>query len=249
MSTPHQHQDSTGATDTPQFAELVAASNYSFLYGASHPKTMLQRAHALGLEAIGIADRNTVAGVVRAHMALRELHDIAAAEGQVPPNLRLIVGARLVFSDATPDIIAYPATRHGWGRLTRLLTVGNMRAVKGDCILRFNDLLDHCADLMLIVLPESSAREQRVHAKPLIPEPTPPMLTLVPPEGEAPMLHHTVDQLSRAAPGRVCGWAEAAMMRGVCYACRRWQITPASLFLPPATRFMLNRRTACCRTC
>ncbi len=65
---------------------------------------------------------------------------------------RLVVGARLVFADGTPDIIAYPATRHGWGRLTRLLTVGNRRAEKGDCILHFADLLDHAEDLLLIVM-------------------------------------------------------------------------------------------------
>jgi error-prone DNA polymerase len=69
-------------------------------------------------------------------------------------DFRLIVGARLVFADATPDIIAYPATRHGWGLLTRLLTIGNRRAEKGDCILHFADLLEHSDDLLLIALGE-----------------------------------------------------------------------------------------------
>nr|WP_294850348.1 error-prone DNA polymerase [uncultured Sphingomonas sp.] len=125
------------------FAEVIAASNYSFLRGASHPKEMVRCAHALGMAGIGIADRNTVAGVVRAHIAWREL-------GGADSGLRLIVGARLVFADDTPDIIAYPATRHGWGRLTRLLTLGNRRAEKGDCILNLSDLLDHADDLLLI---------------------------------------------------------------------------------------------------
>ena len=130
---------------TAGFAELAAATNYSFLRGASHPAEMLFRAHALRMTGIGIADRNSVAGVVRAHMAWREI-------GGAASGFRLIVGARLVFADATPDIIAYPATRTGWGRLTRLLTLGNRRAVKGDCILHLEDLLDHADELLLIVM-------------------------------------------------------------------------------------------------
>jgi len=129
---------------SPSFAELIAATNYSFLRGASHPAQMVGRAHALGMAGIGIADRNTVAGVVRAHMAWREI-------GGEAGGFRLAVGARLAFADETPDIVAYPATRHGWGRLTRLLTLGNRRATKGDCTLYRTDLIDHAEDLLLIV--------------------------------------------------------------------------------------------------
>jgi error-prone DNA polymerase len=125
------------------FVELIAATNYSFLRGASHPQDMVQRAAALGMKGIGIADRNTVAGVVRAHVAWKDL-------GGLGGPFRLIVGARLAFIDGTPDIIAYPTTRHGWGRLTRLLTLGNRRAKKGDCRLRLRYLLTHCDDLLLI---------------------------------------------------------------------------------------------------
>jgi error-prone DNA polymerase len=137
------------------FAELAAATNYSFLRGASHPAAMLFRAQSLGMTGIGIADRNTVAGVVRAHMAWRDL-------GGVASGFRLIVGTRLVFADGTPDIIAYPATRKGWGRLTRLLTLGNRRAVKGDCILHLDDLLDHADDLLLIVMSDEAALLQKL---------------------------------------------------------------------------------------
>ena len=129
----------------PPFAELVAATNYSFLRGASHPAEMVTRAYSLGMAGIGIADRNTVAGVVRAHIAWREI-------GGAQSGLRLVVGARLVFADGTPDIVAYPATRCGWGRLTRLLTLGNRRAVKGECILHLADLLDYADGLLLIVM-------------------------------------------------------------------------------------------------
>ncbi len=131
------------------YAELAAVTNYSFLHGASHPSDMVAAAIELGHAGIGIADRNTVAGVVRAFVALRDV--VENTENEIP--FKLITGARLVFVDDTPDIIAYPATRHGWGRLCRLLTLGNRRAVKGDCILHLTDLLDHLDDLLLIVVP------------------------------------------------------------------------------------------------
>ncbi|HEX4694100.1 error-prone DNA polymerase [Sphingomonas sp.] len=161
------------------FAELVAATNYSFLRGASHPSDMVGEAIRLKMRGIGIADRNTVAGVVRAHVALKQARekcseDWAKARAKheadrpwepfpPPPELpepdlhfRLVVGARLVFRDGTPDIVAYPATRYGWGRLTRLLTAGNRRAAKGGCLLDLGDLIAHHQDLLLILLTEST---------------------------------------------------------------------------------------------
>ncbi|QCB53096.1 DNA polymerase III subunit alpha [Sphingopyxis sp. PAMC25046] len=131
------------------FAELVAATNYSFLRGASHPADMVAEALALGMKGIGIADRNSVAGVVRAWSFLK---DLQVREPEMVDGFRLVVGARLVFADGTPDIVAYPVSRHGWGRLTRLLSTGNLRAQKGDCILHLEDLLDHCDDLLLIAM-------------------------------------------------------------------------------------------------
>jgi error-prone DNA polymerase len=112
------------------YAELAVTSNFSFLRGASHPEELVACAKRLGLAGIGIADRNSVAGVVRAHMAAKAA------------DLRLAVGARLVFADGTPDILAYPRDRAAWGRLTRLLSRGKRRAEKGDCILHLADLLD-----------------------------------------------------------------------------------------------------------
>ena len=138
-------------TDTPApepaFAELVAATNYSFLRGASHPADMVAEAMRLGMAGIGIADRNSVAGVVRAWAFLKEQQ---VKLGDTMLDFQLVTGARLVFADGTPDIIAYPTSRHGWGRLTRLLSTGNLRAQKGDCILHLEDLLEHCDDLLLI---------------------------------------------------------------------------------------------------
>jgi error-prone DNA polymerase len=107
---------------------------------------------ALGLAGVGIADRNSVAGVVRAHVFARE-HD-AQARG-----FRVIAGARLVFCDGAPDIIAYPRDRAAWGRLCRLLTTGNLRARKGECTLFLDDLLQWREGLSLIVMERSSLED------------------------------------------------------------------------------------------
>ncbi|WP_255247084.1 error-prone DNA polymerase [Sphingopyxis sp. GW247-27LB] len=138
----------------PAFAELVAATNYSFLHGASHPAAMVAEALALGLGGIGIADRNSVAGVVRAWTFLK---DLQVKKPELVEGFRLVVGARLAFADGTPDIVAYPVSRHGWGRLTRLLSTGNRRAQKGDCILTLDDLLAHSDDLLLIAMDGDAA--------------------------------------------------------------------------------------------
>jgi error-prone DNA polymerase len=140
------------------FAELLAATHYSFLRGASHPADMVRQAVALGMKGIGIADRNTVAGVVKAHAALRDLRAAVAAEkdATAPLDFRLVVGARLAFADGTPDILAYPIDRKGWGTLTRLLTTGNRKAQKGDCILHLNDLIEHADNLLLIAVADET---------------------------------------------------------------------------------------------
>jgi error-prone DNA polymerase len=135
---------------TRAYVELACTTAYSFLHGASTPAAMVARAIALGHGGIGIADRNTVSGVVRAKIAIDRMRE----EGTpVPEDFRLVTGARLVFCDGTGDIIAYPETRRGWGRLTRLLSTGNLRARKGACELRLDDLLDHAEELLLIALP------------------------------------------------------------------------------------------------
>ncbi|CAN5223708.1 error-prone DNA polymerase [soil metagenome] len=147
------------------FAELVAATNYSFLRGASDASIMVGTAIELEHPGIGIADRNSVAGVVRAYVALRDANEARAEKGLPELAFKLIVGARLVFADGTPDIVAYPMTRKGWGRLTRLLTTGNLRVEKGGCILRFDDLLNYLEDLLLIVMPVCTATGEKAKAK------------------------------------------------------------------------------------
>ena len=138
------------------YTELAVTTNFSFLRGASSPEDLVRQAIALGLAGIGIADRNSVAGVVRAYSALEDLHEELRRKNIIGSNetvLKLIVGARLCFADGTPDILAYPQNRAAWGRLTRLLTVGKSRGEKAECILFFDDLLEHIAGFNLIVMP------------------------------------------------------------------------------------------------
>ncbi|MEO8813499.1 MAG: PHP domain-containing protein, partial [Caulobacteraceae bacterium] len=123
------------------YAELQTTTNYGFLRGASHPGELVLTARALGMAAIGIADRNTLAGVVRAWSKGRQI-------GQ-----RVLTGARLDFADETPPVLCYPTDREAWGRLTRLLTVGQRRSKKGECHLLRQDLLDHGEGQLLLAIP------------------------------------------------------------------------------------------------
>jgi error-prone DNA polymerase len=132
--------------DMPRYLEFAVASNFSFLRGASHAEELMLQATHIGLDGLGLCDRNSVAGVVRAHLIKREQE----------LTLAYHPGARLVFADGTPDILAYPRDRVAWGRLCRLLTRGNLRAEKGECILYRDDLLEHIDGLELIVMETST---------------------------------------------------------------------------------------------
>jgi error-prone DNA polymerase len=131
---------------TPGYAEIAVTSNFSFLRGASRPEELSAQACLHGYAAIGIADRNTLAGVVRAHAGF----DNAELPERKP---KFLVGARLVFSDGTPDILAYPIDRGAYGNLCRLLTIGKLRAKKGECTLYMSDLLEWQDRLLLAVMP------------------------------------------------------------------------------------------------
>lgn len=118
-------------TAGPAYAELQVTTNYSFLRGASHPEELVLAAAALGNQAIAVTDRNSLAGVVRAHAAARRA------------GIRLVVGARLDLTDG-PSLLCLPTDRAAYGRLARLLTVGKRRAAKGDrCELALSDVLAH----------------------------------------------------------------------------------------------------------
>lgn len=135
-----------------RFYEIGLRSNFSFLDGASHAEELVERALFLGLSGLGLADRNTVAGVVRLHAA-------AKLNG-----LEFRPGARLVFDDETPELLAYPLNRKGWGNLCRLLSEGNLRSKKGVCTLWEKDLLAWCVDLLFIAMPPPLASHADVEA-------------------------------------------------------------------------------------
>ena len=98
--------------------------------GLRTARNCVAQAHALGLAALAVTDRNTLAGVVRAHLAAKEL------------GLKLIVGARLDLKDA-PSVLCLPRDRQAYGRLSRLLSLGQMRAKKGECTLYLDDVAQH----------------------------------------------------------------------------------------------------------
>ncbi|MER9455843.1 error-prone DNA polymerase [Mesorhizobium sp. M0478] len=129
------------------YAEFGIQSNFSFLRGASKPEELVVAAKFLGFSSIGLADRNTVAGVVRAWQQAKV------------EKLAYHPGCRLVFGDGTPDILAYPQNRKGWGHLCRMLTQANLRDEneKGATLLQRSDLLEWGDLLSLAVLPDLSA--------------------------------------------------------------------------------------------
>nr|WP_154664642.1 error-prone DNA polymerase [Gemmobacter nectariphilus] len=139
-------------------AELCVTSNFTFLRGASHPEELVKRAAELGLTAIAITDRNSVAGVVRAFSALKELARVAEEAGQSQVRQgaslpRLIPGARLVLTDNPVEWVALPTDLAAWSRLTRLLSLGKRRAEKGSCHIGLADLEDWGRGMVLIALP------------------------------------------------------------------------------------------------
>jgi error-prone DNA polymerase len=122
------------------YAELAVTTNFSFLRGASHPREMVETADALGQFAVGIADRNSFAGVVRAYDEAKNR------------TIKLMVGTRLVTIDGF-EVLAYPTDRPAYGRLCRLLTAGNLAAPKGECHLTFEHILGASEGQMLIAIP------------------------------------------------------------------------------------------------
>src|SRR5580700_12293277 len=109
------------------YTELQTTTNFSFLRGASHVEELFARAAVLGLPALGITDRGTLAGIVRAHQRAEET------------NIRCIIGTRLDLTDGT-SVLVYPTDQPAYARLCRLLTLGKSRAGKGSCELNWNDL-------------------------------------------------------------------------------------------------------------
>jgi error-prone DNA polymerase len=125
---------------SPPLAVLGCYSNFSFLAGAAHPHEMVETAAALGWRAIGIADVNSLAGIVRAHVAARD------------HGIRLVVGARLRPVDG-PEVIVHPTDRAGYESLSVLLSEGNLRGTKAAPVLHLADLARLAASTALLVMP------------------------------------------------------------------------------------------------
>lgn len=156
------------------YAELCTTTNFTFLKGASHPEEMITRAAELGLHALAITDTNTLAGVVRAFSALKELerksgqinirsHDVVDHSSHLKVTAkhidvsaarlpRLIVGSRLVLEDTPLEWLALPISRKGYENLSKLLTLGKRRAEKGECQLYFRDIEKGLAQLIFIAI-------------------------------------------------------------------------------------------------
>ena len=129
-----------------QYTELQVTSNFSFLRGASHPEEMVEQAAALGYREIAITDLNSFAGIVRAHAAAKKA------------GIRIIVGCRLNLLDGI-SLLAYPANKAAYSLLCNLLTLGNRRAVKGECHLYKTDVYKYSADVKFIVVPPAGLNE------------------------------------------------------------------------------------------
>ena len=127
----------------PAYAELQVTTNFSFLRGASHPEEMVAIAAVLGLAAVAVTDRNTLAGVVRAHVAAKQA------------GIRLVIGTRLDLEDG-PSLLCLPTDRAAYGRLSRLLTIGRRRAAKGECRLRLADVVAHGEGQVVVALPPAA---------------------------------------------------------------------------------------------
>ena len=122
------------------YADLQVTSNFSFLEGGSHPDELVLAAQALGHKAIAITDRNSLAGVVRAHAAARKA------------GFRLVVGCRLDLSDGA-SLLCFPNDLEAYGRLCQLLTVGRRRAEKGECLLKKEEAMAAGEGQSLVLLP------------------------------------------------------------------------------------------------
>ncbi len=135
-----------------RYAELQVTSHFSFLRGASSCEELFAQAKALGIEALGIVDRNSLASIPRAHKIAKEL------------ELRLVVGCRL---DLTQDVsvLVYPTDREAYGRLCRLLTFGKRDGKAGKCSLTWSDLVAYGEGMIVVLLPDETSEGLASHLR------------------------------------------------------------------------------------
>ena len=126
--------------DAPDYAEIQVTSNFSFMRAASHPEELVTQAAAFGYRAIGIADRNSLSGLVRAHIEAKKV------------GIPLLVGSRIDLKDGA-SMLAYPENRPAYGRLSKLITLGRRRSPKGECELYREDILKYATGMVLVSIP------------------------------------------------------------------------------------------------
>jgi error-prone DNA polymerase len=130
-------------SDRPRYAELQVTSHFSFLRGASSCEELFATAALMGIEALGIVDRNSLAGIVRAHQAAKDT------------GIRLVVGCRLDLTDSLP-VLVYPMDRSAYARLCRLLSLGKKRGGKAKCILTWSDLVAYGDGMIALMVPDQA---------------------------------------------------------------------------------------------
>ena len=133
-----------------RYVELQVVTHHSLLRGASSPNELFAAASLLGYRALGVADWNTVGGLVRAW------------DAQKATGVRLIPGARIDVEDGR-SLLLYPTDRPAWSRLTRLLTLGKSRAGKGACALGWSDVADRAEGIVAILLPDEADAIAQAH--------------------------------------------------------------------------------------
>lgn len=128
------------------YTELQVTTNFSFLRGASHPEELVGQAATYGYGAIAITDRNSFAGIVRGHVAAKK------------SGMRIIPACRLDLMDG-PSLLAFPTDRHAYSQISSLLTVGNLRAEKGECHLYKADVYKHAKGSKFVAIPPPALNE------------------------------------------------------------------------------------------
>ncbi len=135
-----------------RYAELQVTTHFSFLRGASSADELFAAAAALGIDALGVVDRNSLAGIVRAWEAAKVT------------GIRLVVGCRLDLTDGM-SILVYPMDRPAYSRLTRLLSLGKARGGKGKCLIDFADVADHAAGMIGVLVPDEADEICAMHLR------------------------------------------------------------------------------------
>lgn len=129
------------------YTELQVTSNFTFLRGAAHPEELVEAAANLGYKRLAMTDRNTLAGIVRAHAAARKF------------NIHLIPGCRLDLMDG-PALLAYPTSQEAYASLSGLLSLGNLRTEKGKCELYREDVYAHAKGIKFVAVPPATLDRQ-----------------------------------------------------------------------------------------